>query len=282
MQRPFFGARNLPNAANPGNPAPTRGAATADDDHKIPVKVNSHNHPDELPVSRELRASAEVVRAHLRAGFLHAGRELSRAKLTCRHGEWLPYLQLCEVPPRWAQRMMQAARAIDSGEVPEDLSLNATLLAIAEKRQTPSHLPAPAEPWEGQADFDLEREREQYFAWLCVSYTPERAWTMAHDDHGVWQWWLEGAPIRALPDAKWDDLVDRIKAKWGKLLDTLNEGDALLDHMDREVATAERAAAKLPPDHPCHAEIATTKAMAAACRADHEESRALLDPEGDA
>ena len=83
-----------------------------------------------------------MVRAHLRAGFLHAGRELSRTKLTCEHGEWLPYLALCEVPPRWAQRMMQAARAIDAGEVPEDLSLNATLLAIAEKRQNPSHLPA--------------------------------------------------------------------------------------------------------------------------------------------
>ena len=143
MQRPFFGARNLPNAANPGNPAPTRGAATADDDHKIPVKVNSHNHPDELPVSRELRASAEVVRAHLRAGFLHAGRELSRAKLTCR--AW----RVAALPAAMRSAAAVGAAddaalrsAIDSGEVPEDLSLRATLEAVADTRSNVSHLPA--------------------------------------------------------------------------------------------------------------------------------------------
>ena len=112
------------------------------DPHKIPVKVNSRNHPGELPVSRELRASAEVVRTQLRAGFLHAGRELSRAKKLCEHGEWLPYLELCAVPARWAQMMMRAARAVDAGEVPEDLSLRATLATVADKRSDVSHLPA--------------------------------------------------------------------------------------------------------------------------------------------
>ena len=116
-----------------------------------------HNHPAELPVTRELRASAEAVRGHLRAGFLHAGRELSRAKLTCEHGEWLPYLELCAVPVRCAQRMMRAAKAVDAGEVPEDLSLRATLAMpwpirdqtcrICRRRRTadPEPVPVPVE-----------------------------------------------------------------------------------------------------------------------------------------
>ena len=202
MQRPFLGARNLPSAANPGNPAPTlcqREAVNADDHHNLPVKVNSHNHPDELPVSRALRASAEVVRAHLRAGFLHAGRELSRAKLTCEHGEWLPYLQLCEVPTRWAQRMMQAARAIDAGEVPEDLSLNATLLAIAEKRQNPSHLPAPAPQPSGAVTF----EQSLPFYALCCTLHKSGA-----SAAGWLDWWRWSARWRNMPAADFEASLD--------------------------------------------------------------------------
>ena len=76
---------------------------------------------------------AEAVRGHLRAGFLlrQRPRASSRAKKLCEHGEWLPYLALCAVPDARradAQLQMRAARAVDAGEVPEDLSLNATLL----------------------------------------------------------------------------------------------------------------------------------------------------------
>ena len=142
MQRPFLGARSLPVAP-----------ASGKRDHpNLPnaresVKANCALSPDEI--RRELRASAEVVRTQLRAGFLHAGRELARAKLTCEHGEWLPYLELCEVPPRWAQRMMRAAKAVDSGEVPPDLSLRATLAAVADTSDVshlPAQLPAPDSP----------------------------------------------------------------------------------------------------------------------------------------
>lgn len=142
MQHPFFGARNLPSAANPDNPAPTlcqREAVNADDRHKIPVKDNACNHPS-LPL--ELRVIAEAIHGRTRHTFYDNGRDFIRAKALCQHGQWLPFVEASGFSARSAQAQMQAARAIDAGEVPPHLTLDATLAAVA-KRADSAQLPAP-------------------------------------------------------------------------------------------------------------------------------------------
>lgn len=145
MQRPFFGARSLPSAANPGNPAPTlcqREAVTTDDRHKIPVKDNACNHPS-LPL--ELRVIAEAIHGRTRHTFYDNGRDFIRAKALCQHGQWLAFVEASGFTPRAAQLQMQAARAVDAGEVPPDLTLRETL-AVIRKGEIVSHLPAPDSP----------------------------------------------------------------------------------------------------------------------------------------
>ena len=80
--------------------------------------------------------------------FVCAGRELIAAKKQCRHGEWAAFLKAAGVKSlQTAQRLMRAAAAVDSGAVPEGLSMTATLKTISratEKRHTVTHLPEPA------------------------------------------------------------------------------------------------------------------------------------------
>ena len=114
-------------------------------DKRNPTRVSGND------LRPELRQSAEAVRAHIHSGFLNAGRELVRIRPTMRRGEWGPYLAACgfdpgEVGVRRAQRLMQATRAVDAGEVPPDLSLRATLEAVAKKRESkPAPAPKPTE-----------------------------------------------------------------------------------------------------------------------------------------
>ena len=138
-------SRNLPSPPEPVNDPPNRTRLT---DLRLP-----------------LRASAEAVRTQLRAGFLHAGRELVRARELCKHGEWLPYLEACGVPERAARRMIQAARAIDAGIVPPDLSLRATLAAVTKPRPAPPPAAKPYRPTGPVLDMAaVDRLTEQYRA----------------------------------------------------------------------------------------------------------------------
>ena len=153
MQRPFIGTRNLPSAANPDNPAPIlcqREAVNADDHPKVSnaqssvkcVKDNSHNHP---PLPLELRVIAEAIHGRTRHTFYDNGRDFIRGKALCQHGEWLLFVEASGFSARSAQAQMQAARAIDAGEVPPALTLDATLAAVAKSADS-AHLPAPADP----------------------------------------------------------------------------------------------------------------------------------------
>ena len=119
--------------------------APADDPINLPnaresVKANSDISP---PLPLELRVIAEAIHGRTRHTFYDNGRDFIRAKALCQHGEWLPFVEASGFTPRAAQLQMQAARAVDAGEVPEDLTLRETL-AVIRKSEIVSHLPAPA------------------------------------------------------------------------------------------------------------------------------------------
>ena len=137
------------------------------------------------------RQSAEAVRAHIHSGFLNAGRELVRIRPTMWRGEWGPYLAACgfdpdEVGVRRAQRLMQATRAVDAGEVPPDLSLRATLEAVAKKR-APKPAPAP-KPTEYRPSIDRPGR--------CSTGPP---WTLRYSGCWTRAWRVATGRLRTLP-----------------------------------------------------------------------------------
>lgn len=88
------------------------------------------NRSSSLPVNSlraDLCALADEIRSDLSAVAERTGRKLLAAKQQCRHGEWLSFLERCDILPRSAQRLMKYTRAVASGEVPRGLSMRQAL-----------------------------------------------------------------------------------------------------------------------------------------------------------
>jgi hypothetical protein len=94
----------------------------------------------------DLDALAKAVREHLQASAnaaqnflehtLDAGDALIRAKAQVKHGEWLPWLKLCDLSADKAERYMKLARhraELNSAGV-RNLSLSAALKLVAKKK----------------------------------------------------------------------------------------------------------------------------------------------------
>ena len=61
----------------------------------------------------ELLVIAHRIRQRTAEFAYQTGLDLIEAKATCAHGEWILFLNLVEIPPRAAQRMMRFARLRD-------------------------------------------------------------------------------------------------------------------------------------------------------------------------
>jgi hypothetical protein len=93
----------------------------------------------------DLDVLAKAVREHLQASAnaaqnflehtLDAGDALIRAKAQVKHGEWLPWLKLCDLSADKAERYMKLARhrGLNSAGV-RNLSLGAALKLVAKKK----------------------------------------------------------------------------------------------------------------------------------------------------
>jgi Protein of unknown function (DUF3102) len=94
----------------------------------------------------DLDALGKAVREHLQASAnaaqnllehtLDAGDALIRAKAQVKHGEWLPWLKLCDLSADKAERYMKLARhraELNSAGV-RNLSLSAALKLVAKKK----------------------------------------------------------------------------------------------------------------------------------------------------
>jgi hypothetical protein len=85
---------------------------------------------------RQARARAKVASVESAEQYLEAGRLLIEAKEACKHGEWLPFLEMAGVPERQAQRLMQLARSGLKPDTVSDLGgVKAALEHLAEARQ---------------------------------------------------------------------------------------------------------------------------------------------------
>jgi hypothetical protein len=91
------------------------------------------------PLPVELRVLAERINARTRHTWYDNGRDFIQGKAQCEHGQWLAFLAVSGFGERPAQLQMQAARAIDAGEVPPDLTLQQTLVVIR-KPESDSYL----------------------------------------------------------------------------------------------------------------------------------------------
>jgi Protein of unknown function (DUF3102) len=98
----------------------------------------------------DLDVLAKAVREHLQASAnaaqnflehtLDAGDALIRAKAQVKHGEWLPWLKLCDLSADKAERYMQLARhraELNSAGV-RNLSLSVALRLIGKPQSTNS------------------------------------------------------------------------------------------------------------------------------------------------
>ena len=75
-------------------------------------------------------ASVEAVEQSIEAGQL-----LIEAKAECRHGDWLPFLEMTGVSERQAQRLMKLARSGLKPDAVSDLGgVTAALASLAEKK----------------------------------------------------------------------------------------------------------------------------------------------------
>ena len=136
--------------------------------------------PDDLEQCIRDSYAATVKLGRMAVTEAHrCGRLLIKAKDLTEHGGWLPLLERCGIPPRTAQRFMRLARKYQIRQLGAFASVEA-----AERALTPGASKPEAPPWEGRPDF-----------------------------HGVWQWWLEGAPIRPMSDAEYTAAIDEM-ARW--------------------------------------------------------------------
>ena len=80
------------------------------------------------PLPVELRVLAERINTRTRHTWYDNGRDFIQGKAQCEHGQWLEFLSISGFGERTAQVQMQAARAVDAGEVPPELTLQQTLV----------------------------------------------------------------------------------------------------------------------------------------------------------
>ena len=117
----------------------------------------------------ELRDHALATRDGMNTARVWVGRRLVEAKSLTRHGEWQAYLAVLGIKIHTAQRMMRAAEAIDSGQVPEGTSVTAALRQVAQPRAPAnaahvSHLEAEENPCSVCGCF-AGTLKEQWRAW---------------------------------------------------------------------------------------------------------------------
>lgn len=62
-----------------------------------------------------LFAQVEIKQRESTESAIKLGQALRQAKPRLKHGEWLPYLERCNIPKRTAQRLMKLAQLLDWG-----------------------------------------------------------------------------------------------------------------------------------------------------------------------
>ena len=65
---------------------------------------------------------------------IEVGQLLCRAKVLCKHGDWLPFLARSGVGERWARRLMQIARSELTSDTVADLGIRGTLDYLSSRR----------------------------------------------------------------------------------------------------------------------------------------------------
>ena len=84
---------------------------------------------------RQAQDRAKVASVEAAEQYLEAGRLLIEAKAECRHGDWLPFLEMSGMHKRQARRLMQIARSGLEADTVSDLGgVKAALEHLAEKK----------------------------------------------------------------------------------------------------------------------------------------------------
>lgn len=95
--------------------------------------LSSNALSDKAETIRGLMAASQAAHLDSIEKALAAGHELVAAKVECRHGEWLPFLERAGVHERKAQRLMTLARSGLKADTVSDLGgIKATLDFLAQ------------------------------------------------------------------------------------------------------------------------------------------------------
>jgi hypothetical protein len=105
-----------------------------------------------------LKAEHAAVVSAIQGALAHAmaaGDILIEAKRQLDHGDWLPFLESCDIEPRTAQRYMQVARHR------EEIEANTTRVSHLSIRDALAQLKTPAKRAESADDPEVERDRKE-------------------------------------------------------------------------------------------------------------------------